>query len=293
VTISPRWEKEICVSYRRLELANSVDEIRHDLVRKAIKRYGLPTSHLEFHIIASLPGNGTGLGSSSALSVALVKACYAFLGSQPTSFYGDWRDIALEAFRLERGEDGPRVGFQDHLAAACGGFNAFSVTTDRSGIWRIAYSILDDDDQLEELTSRLLLFEIGGRKQDSDNIMQSIVTDFAHDNEAKVRAADALTSQAQTMVEEIANRNWLAVGELLDKGWQEKQKLSAGVTSPRIDEIYAAAREHGATGGKVCGKGGGGFLLLYCDHEYKVDLRYLMAELGCRELAFDIAPRMD
>ncbi len=121
VTISHRFDKEILVSYRQTEIAESVDNIQHTLVRKALQQYDMPQDHLEIHLIANLPGRGTGLGSSAALTVALIQACRQWQGLPKLS----WFEMAQEAYRLERADGGPQVGLQDHAAAAKQGANRF------------------------------------------------------------------------------------------------------------------------------------------------------------------------
>lgn len=281
VTLSWRFESEVLVSYREVEIAENIAAIKHPLVRKALMKYGLPENHIEVHLVANLPGKGTGLGSSSALAVALVMACREWQGRPPLH----WQEKAEEAWQLERAENGPKVGLQDHVAAAKGGLNLFTFHP-----WRarnIDYWHSYDTENIGGLMERLLLFSVGERSGDGERIMAEMSEKLTGGD--GLAYYDQVSLQALDMGNAIARREWWRVGEILHEGWEAKKHFSPQITTPAIDRIYADARQIGATGGKLCGAGGGGFLLLYAEPEYQPALRFALAQSGCRELRFRMA----
>lgn len=276
MTLSRRFEPEVLVSYREMEVAECAADVSHPLVRKALLRYGMPNRHLEVHLVANLPGRGTGLGSSSALAVALVKACREWNGEPPLS----WLMLAEEAYDLERSDDGPLVGIQDHIAASKQDANIVELRSTQGRSW---YWTPLSQNRMGELLDRLLLFAVQDRANSSAQIMADMTQRMSEPGD-EIAALDVAANQALAMHHAIESGEWERVGYWLDQGWQTKRCFSPMIATERVDALYGMCREAGATGGKLCGAGGGGFLLLCCEPEDKSNVREVMAAAGCREM---------
>ncbi len=276
MTLSRRFQPEVLVAYREIEEVRSLDVLQHALVRKALLRYKLPQEHLEVHLIASVPGTGTGLGSSSALAVALVKACREWQGEPPLS----WLDLASEAYELERADGGPLVGLQDAIAAAKGDANLVQLREVKRRSW---YWEPLSPDRMAALVERLLLFAAQDRACSAGDIMADMAARMTSESD-ELAALDLASNQALAMAHAIEEGDWARVGHWLDQGWQTKRRFSPLIATERIDALYDLCRQAGALGGKLCGAGGGGFLLLCCEPEHQAAVREVMGAAGCAEL---------
>lgn len=277
VTLSRRFEPEVVVSYREVEVASGVEEIKHDLVRKALLHYGLPKTHMEVHIIANLPGKGTGLGSSSALAVALVKACRRWNKETPIT----WKQQAELAFHLERSDGGPFVGLQDHIAASHGSAYAINLTGIESRSWNQERL---HDDTITELLDRLALFHIQERQHSSAEIMEDMTLRLQSESEDNLRWLDMAEKQARAMANAVMCHNWERVGTLLHSAWMTKKGFSPLISTPNINALYDECMAAGAWGGKLCGAGGGGFLLVCAPPDRLDAIRRMMDNHGCTEM---------
>jgi D-glycero-alpha-D-manno-heptose-7-phosphate kinase len=244
------------------------------LPRAVLHEFGLERGVSVF--IASEVPPGTGLGSSSALAIALIRAVSALVGRPMTR-----REIAALACHIELGKLGAPIGKQDQFAAAFGGLNAISFS--RGGVE--VEPIRAASRTLAELEGRLLLF-FTGTARDSGTILreQRRATD-AEDRDT-VEALHAIRENAIICRAALESGDLDTIGDLLDEGWRLKRRLTAGITNRRIDECYAVARDRGARGGKITGAGGGGFLLLYCPRPRQAELTRAMEELGLRRMDF-------
>lgn len=255
-------------------------EGRLTLPKAAIERFaGGLTAGVELSLVAEAPP-GSGLGSSSAMAVALIAALAAHTGAHP-----DPAQLAHEACLLEIERLAQPIGRQDQYASAFGGINCIAFNAD--GV-RVEPLRLNSDVE-RALSECLLLFYTGKsreaatilREQQADSASKPMVIEALHNIKAlawEVRAA-------------LLRADLDGFGRLLDCGWQEKRRLSGRISSQQIDSWYAAARASGALGGKIAGAGGGGFLLLYCPPHRQAALRAAMRRCGLRELAFDFEHR--
>lgn len=220
---------------------------------------------------------GTGLGSSASVCVNILKTLATYL-NRPLSKY----DLAERAFHVARDVLGRHVGRQDEFAAAFGGLNFITFRTD--GFTEVQPVDLDPG-LLRELQSNLMLFFTGSAHH-SWTILQ--------EQEKSTRNPKGPTVEALHQVRELADRMLSALragdlnlfGSLLDEGWQAKKRISGRISNSRIDHLYELARRNGALGGKITGAGGGGFLLLYCEHEQREAVRAALRTEGIQEMAF-------
>jgi D-glycero-alpha-D-manno-heptose-7-phosphate kinase len=227
--------------------------------------------------LASEVPPGTGLGSSSAMAVGLVRALAAHL---PLPL--DAAAVAELACHVEIERLGMPIGKQDHYASAFGGLNAIAFTAGGVNVMPLDVPA----DVVAALSSRLLLFATG-QTHDSAAILRRQRTDTST-NPAVIAALHRLKALAAEMREALETADLDRFGILLGQSWCEKKSLSRRVSTRAIDDWYEAARAAGALGGKITGAGGGGFLLLYCPPRRQGAVRVAMAQAGLRELTFDV-----
>jgi D-glycero-alpha-D-manno-heptose-7-phosphate kinase len=250
-----------------------------DLAKAAIRRFA-DSDHAGFDLrLHSNAPPGSGLGSSSAMMVALIGVLKEFTNVPITDY-----ELAELAHAIERDELGISGGWQDQYAATFGGFNFIELNADHAVVnpLRIAPDIL------LELEHNLLLCYTGSTRQ-SDGIIEDQMGRYERGDAATIAGLIAQKELAVSMKNALLQRRLREFGDLLDSAWQAKKQMSARISTGRIDELYEAARAAGALGGKVTGAGGGGYLLLYCRHDRKHKVAARMRELGATidEFAFE------
>jgi D-glycero-alpha-D-manno-heptose-7-phosphate kinase len=270
VIIKRRFDTKIRLGYTRTEWVDSVDELQHELMREALRLTGIQRQ-VEIATMGDIPSEGSGLGSSSTVTVGCLHAMYAYLGQLV-----DAETLARQACQIEIDTLGKPIGKQDQYIAAYGGLRF--ITFRRDGTTQVEPLNLPDD-QRRALDERLMLFYTGVTRQAS-TILQDQVAHM-QDRLESLRGLKALALEARRLLEQ---GQLDALGMAMDRGWQLKQQLSSGISNSSIDEVYAAARQAGALGGKIAGAGGGGFLFLYCPPKYQDSVRYALR--GLRELPF-------
>ncbi len=226
--------------------------------------------------LASEVPPGTGLGSSSALTVALVQGVSTFLG-RPLSR----RRVAEVACYVELEKLRAPIGKQDQFAAAYGGLNAITFT--REGV---SVEPLDIPSRTLELLERRLLLFFTGTARDSAVILREQQRASAEGVSQTIDGLHRIKAAALACRACLESGDLDGIGRLLDENWREKRRLVAGITNDRIDSIYHVARLNGAVGGKITGAGGGGFLLLYCPEPRQDALTNAMEDLGLRRMDF-------
>lgn len=223
---------------------------------------------------------GTGLGSSSTMTVALVGAFQHYLRSPWTPY-----EIAEIAFRIEREELGIKGGRQDQYAAAFGGFNFMEFGKDRT----IVTPLRIPNDILNELAYRVLMCYTGTGHYSND-IIERQQSSYAKKNTTTVDALDATRALAIDMKTELLRGNLDEMGRLLDTGWRLKKQFTDGISTGQIDKLYEQAREGGALGGKLMGAGGGGYLMLFCDPKRRAEVAKAIEKAGGEVVDFAFEP---
>lgn len=248
--LPPFFEHKHRIVYSKIENVKAINEIEHPAV-KAILGWANVSNGLELHHDGDLPAR-SGLGSSSSFTVGLIHALSALEGRLITK-----EELAKNALHVEQNLIGESVGSQDQIAAAYGGFNLIEFS--KKGNFSVTPMVISQE-RLVELQSHLLLF-FTGFSRIANEISKSKIQNFKS-RESELRSINEMVihginilGNANTKIEEF--------GELLDLGWQHKRKLSDRVSTDAIDQIYSAALKSGATGGKILGAGGGGFMLLF------------------------------
>ncbi|MEI7981824.1 MAG: dehydrogenase [Bacteroidota bacterium] len=198
---------------------------------------------------------GSGLGTSSTLVVAILGAFAEWL-NLPLGEY----DLAHLAFEIERIDLNMAGGKQDQYAATFGGVNFMEFSKEDKVI---VNPLRIRDKYLDELAHNLILYHTETSRL-SSTIIEQQTRNVIAGNEKSLEAMHKLREQAIMMKEAILKGEIDKIGEILDFGWKFKKNLADGVTNPFIDEIYETAVKNGATGGKISGAGGGGFIFFYC-----------------------------
>jgi len=246
VNIHKRFEDDFRISYSKTEISDSIDTISHDLVREALKCTGLK-SPIEITTIADVPA-GTGLGSSSTLTVGLLNAFRALQGKISN---GDL--LAKQACEIEIDILGNPIGKQDQYAAAYGGFNYIRFNSD--GTVRVD-PIPCDTATRHHIESHSLMVYTAQKRSASKILAKQ--TEGTKDKFAVLREMRDMANEMRNIVSSGANMS--DFGSLLHEGWLLKRSLGFGITNQLIDEWYDTARKAGAYGGKLLGAGGGGFI---------------------------------
>lgn len=274
ITVNKKFDNQIRVVYSGNELVDSVDEIKHNIIREALKLVGIKNG-IEVIYMADIPlsGVGVGLASSSALAVGVLNALHAYKGEFVSS-----ETLAREACHIEIECLGQKIGIQDQFAVAYGSFNRYRFLRDD----KVSVTpIVMKKDIYNELTNNLLLF-FTGNTRDSRKILKE-----QSDNiENKMKMLDKLVMTCDKVYEELESGNVDIVGEELKRTWEIKKSLSSGISNEAIDKMYDTAINNGAMGGKILGAGGGGFMLLYVKDDKKEAVRKAMSKY--KEVEFNI-----
>lgn len=274
ITVNKKFDDMIRVVYNGNELVDSVSEIKHNIIREALKLVGIEKG-IEIIYMADIPlsGAGVGLASSSALAVGVLNALHAYKGEYATP-----EQLAREACHIEIDCLGQKIGIQDQFAVACGGFNRYRFMKD--GMVSVVPALLKKTAR-DELFGGLMLF-FTGNTRDSRKILdeQSSTID------EKRSMLDDLVTTVDNVFTELASGNVDVVGKELDRTWQIKKRFAGGVSNESIDEMYRKALDAGAIGGKILGAGGGGFMLLYVPEDRQSSVRKALT--GHKEVPFKV-----
>ena len=274
VIVKRRFDRMIRVGYTRTELVEQVDQIQHELVREAL-RLAEVTSHIEIGTLGDIPSTGSGLGSSSTVTVGVLNALYNYRNDPHTQ-----EQLAQGACKIEIDVLGKPIGKQDQYICAYGGLRFIRFLPDEEVI---IDKIELDDSELRRLNQQLMLFYTKNIRR-TDSVLYEQCSKIP-DRMDTLRAMAELAYKGRTLLE---NGDFDAFGRLLDTGWQLKKTLASKISNDEIDRYYQLAIEAGALGGKITGAGGGGFMLLYCPREKLYDVRAALREL--LELPFHLEP---
>jgi D-glycero-alpha-D-manno-heptose-7-phosphate kinase len=275
VVVTPRFEDDIRVSYSKTEIVGRVDEVAHDLVRESLRLAGLPRK-VEIVTIADVPARGTGLGSSSAVTVGTLNALFTYQGILKSNV-----ELAEAASEIEIDILGKPIGKQDQYCCAVGGLNLL-VFGPGNSVRRDP--VVMTPEARTELERSLLMFYTGTQRS-ADEILTGL--DAAAKSETRTqKQLETLRDLAFELYAELGKGNPDVLGEFLHRGWEVKRSIG-GVTTPEIDDWYEKARVAGALGGKLLGAGGGGFLLFYAPREKQAAVRRALDGLRELPIAFD------
>ena len=274
VIVKQRFDDDIYVNYSQKEIVSRVEDIQHELVREAMYMTGV-RSGLEITTLADIPSAGSGLGSSSAVTVGLLHALFAYQGRQVTA-----RELAERACAIEIDRCRKPIGKQDQYAAAYGGICDLRFGPgDRVDVEQINLT-----PQMRRLmSSELLLFYTGITRS-----ANAILGEQSANTADRLPQLGELRDLAGEAAEGLRAGDIEAVGVAMNKSWQAKRALASGVSNSQIDEAVEGALAAGATGAKVTGAGGGGFLLVVCPLERQRAVREGLSHM--RELPIRVDP---
>jgi D-glycero-alpha-D-manno-heptose-7-phosphate kinase len=272
----PAADDFIRVKYSNYEQVNSPDEVKHDLVRPALKLLGFDNS-IEIVSMADIPA-GTGLGSSGTYLVTLLTALYEMKRERVPV-----QAIAEQACHIEMNLAGHPVGKHDHYLAAFGGITVLDINKDG----RVSVSPADVSlSTVEEFRTNVLVFYTGILRSSSD-ILEAQRNDTKRNDGTVVDSLHRTKELGYRIKEALESGDLERFGQLLHEHWENKKRRSNQISNPKINEWYQLARKHGAVGGKIMGAGGGGFFMFYCPNSKKIAMRKALVESGLRELPYD------
>jgi D-glycero-alpha-D-manno-heptose-7-phosphate kinase len=270
VIVKERFDNKIRVGYTRTEMVDKLEDIEHDLVREALRKTGI-MHKIEISTMGDIPSAGTGLGSSSTVTVGALNAMHLFL-----STVRDASALASQACQIEIDVLGRPIGKQDQYIVAYGGLRFIRFKPDGTVL---VETVRLSEQARHSFSENLMLFYTGITRSASMVLKEQV--DNIDERFGVLRKMKQLAVEARECVEQQAFDEF---GDLLHQGWEYKKQLASGISTDWIDTTYQAARRAGAIGGKISGAGGGGFLLLYCPVERQNEVRKALAPL--RELPF-------
>jgi len=272
LTLHETFEQQFIIKYSKTERVQAVEEIKHPIIREALKLVPVAAPHLEVVSLSDIPA-GTGLGSSSSFTVALLRALHAH-----NKEFIPREQLAEEACHIEIELLGEPIGKQDQYIAAFGGITSFLFNPDG----RVTVQPLQmSSESLYNLEDNLLLFFTGVTRAASTILAEQ---------DTRTRSGDATMLNHLHLIKRFGyeSKAALEAGDLrgfaaiMHQHWELKKQRSGAMTNSRINDCYELARANGALGGKLIGAGGGGFLMFYT--EDKTRLRRVMREAGLREV---------
>jgi D-glycero-alpha-D-manno-heptose-7-phosphate kinase len=256
VSVNQKHDKKIRISYSKTENVNNINRINNQLIKESLKFHNIKSS-IEVVTVADIPSSGSGLASSSALTVGLVNAlrCYKNLKSTKEI-------LATNACKIEREKCKKPIGMQDQYSTAYGGFNRIEFFNKKVKVTKINIS----KDRLGKFKRNLLLFYTGISRK-TDRILGLI-----QKSGRKFENYETLSRLAEYFEHELIEGNLLSCGEILHENWLLKRNLNKTVSSLSLDNIYETAIKCGAKGGKILGAGGGGYFLFFVEPRYQKNL---------------------
>jgi len=276
VSVNKKFDGRIRLSYSRTENVDHPSELKHDLARACLELFNL--KGVEITSVSDIPGEGSGLGSSSSFTVGLLKAISYYCEKPYSSPY----ILAETAYMVELSVGHP-IGKQDAFAAAYGGLHFFKFNKDdHVEVEPICFQNGEEN----EFQNQLMLLWTGKTRKSSSILKQQ--SKNISKNGMSENAALDMRDLAYKLRENLLLGGIFTLGECLHNNWELKKELVEGISNNNIDDLYASARGLGASGGKICGAGGGGFLLLCAPIGKQPDIEF---SLGLRRIPFRISKK--
>ncbi len=268
------FKDQVRVKYSKTETVNRIDDLRHPILREALKKAGI-RGGIEISSIADIPA-GTGMGSSSSFTVGLLHNLYAIKRQ-----YASAEDLAEGACEIEIDILKEPIGKQDQYAAAVGGLNIFYFNKDGSVRIEPLYIKNEIYDRLQE---NLIMFYTGNQRNASEILSEQKKNVSKEDKFNTLKSMVGLVSELK---DSLYNERINDFGKLLHENWILKQKLAIQISNKDIEEIYNTGLKNGAEGGKLLGAGGGGFFLFYCEKHKQQKLKDSLKPLYNFEFKFE------
>jgi len=274
ININRRFVNRFLLKYSQFEETDTIDAIKHPIIREALRLLDVDENNLEITSIADIPA-GTGLGSSGSFTTGLLKALHAW--NRNSLHPGQ---LAEQACDIEMNKLGEPIGKQDQYIAAIGGVTAFTFHQDG----RVEYRpVALSDETLFNLEDNLLLF-FTGYARSASVILKDQDDRSKKNDQAMIENMHATKELGYKSLDALESGNLAEFAGLMDVHWQRKKARSSGMSNTQINEWYDYAMANGALGGKLIGAGGGGFLMFYAQDKAK--LRHAMRAKGLQEVRF-------
>ena len=275
VIVKERFDDMIYINYSQKEIVEDISQIKHELVRETMKKTGM--SHgVEITTLADIPSEGSGLGSSSSVTVGLLNAFYTYRGTQVTA-----KQLAQDACEIEIEILGKPIGKQDQYIAAYGGIREITFHTNG----QVKVETIDiPNNNIRVFGSNILLFYTNITRKSS-----SILEEQKRKTKDKLNILCAMRDQVPQFRKILENSVYFDdCGHMLHEAWLLKQQLTSKISNDTINRMYECSQKAGALGGKISGAGAGGFLMLYVPREIQSQVRVVMSKY--RELPFMFDP---
>jgi len=261
IGLNYRFEGSIKISYSRTELVHNVRQIKHTLVKAALEETGIKKG-VDIVSLSDLPAykTGLGMGASSAFTVGLLNALYAFLGQNKSPSF-----LAEKACKVEIERAGSPIGKQDQYAAAFGGLNLTTFHSDG----KVSVDPIHLTHKIkQDFQSHLILFFTN-----KERLANTILTRQKRNINKKFDVLKKMSNMASIFKNYLEKGEFKKIGKLLHQAWLMKKSLAQGITNPEIDKMYHLALMSGAWGGKILGAGGGGFFLVMAPLEKQASIK--------------------
>ncbi len=275
LTASPRFEDGIRLSYSKTEIVPDVSKVRHPLFKACMQKAGVRHG-VELLSLAEIPSHGSGLGSSSSFAVGLLNALYTFKGEEKPGM-----ELAKQACDVEIRMLQEPIGKQDQYAAALGGLNLIEFWPDETVK---VYPVRCSKPARRGLDQGLMLFFTGQTRN-----AKTVLARQKKNTKKNLVFLHLMKSLAYDCWDALHVGDLAGFGELLHKNWLLKKRLANNISNSRIDKYYARALKVGASGGKICGSGNGGFLAFYCEKRRQNAVRKALRPL--KELPVHLEPK--
>lgn len=274
VTVTRPFTPGIYLKYSTLEHVEGVEDVKHPIIREALRLENLSSPQIEITTLADIPA-GTGLGSSGSFTTALLQALYMHHQKRANA-----RELAQQACDIEIDRLHEPIGKQDQYISAFGGISCLTFHKDHL----VTVEPLQiSSSTLYNLEDNLLLFFTGFDRSAGSILGNQRIRSLAKDVEM-LRNLDTVKSIAFRSKDALESGDVERFGELMNEHWEIKKRRSEHISNPQIDHWYSLAMRNGAVGGKLVGAGGGGFLMFYADERAR--LRQSMAGAGLEEVRF-------
>jgi D-glycero-alpha-D-manno-heptose-7-phosphate kinase len=261
------------LKYSNIEETDNVEAIKHKILKQVFKNYKI--KGIDFSSSADIP-SGTGLGSSSAFTSGLITLCNAY-----TEKYMAKDDIAKHACDIEINQLKEPIGKQDQYACSIGGLNFIKFNSDDTVSIE---KILMKKEYVNKLESNLLMFYLGSTRSASSILAEQKLNTS---NKLKIENLHKIVKLSEELKIEFQNSNIDAIGDILHRGWIYKKELASQISNKKVNYYYDIAIKNGATGGKLLGAGGSGFLLFYVPLLQQNNVRKALIELDELNFTFD------
>jgi D-glycero-alpha-D-manno-heptose-7-phosphate kinase len=274
VIVKKRFDDLIVLHYTENEIVENVADIKHDIIKAALQHVGIQKG-IEIITLADITAKGSGLGSSSVLTVGLLNALYHFQGLQVSS-----EQIAKEACTIEIEMLNKPIGKQDQYIAAYGGIKKIEFNPDESvQITSLPFS----DSDKNKLQSAIILHNTSVMRK-AESVLEEQSSNIAH----KIQELKTIAGLVDQLETAFANKQFEVLGDLLAINWENKKKLASAVSNEHINQMVNVALANGATGCKIAGAGGGGFLMSYVPVQNQEAFRTAMS--AYKELPYTFDP---